>query len=321
VALFATTGSSIAEWRLAAMLLLPLAFVPLAVLTHVIQYAPSRLRLLTPEDIRLSRAAIVYGALAIVFGNVAVRAYAAHPRDGFDAAWRGLDEVRKLGLPGVTVRLDKETPQSEALARYYLAGSKVDFIDPEAGLAAETLANISAKQPLFVQEAGCTAAGHDDVLEISGLGCLVKAPPSVTFDKKYAFEGRFLFLAYEGLTGRKAGGRWNAREEVELRVTADPARVRLDENLNVNLLLNPFLVEGAPPRRVQVVWGNGDIAETEIGAREWISLPVREGDWAGNRLWSLPIGVRVLDRRAILFEELSVTKEPGGRAVDRHAAP
>jgi hypothetical protein len=317
VVLFPVLDSSVGHWRLASMVLLPLAFVPLAALANIVQFAPSRLSLRSSEDIRLSRAVIVYAALAVVIGNVAVYARAATPRDGPVSAWRGLDEIRKLRLQSVAVRLDEDSPQMAALARYYLAGTKVEFIDPEAGIETTALEAISAKNPLFVQDAGCAAVGHDEVVSVAGLGCLTMAPPSVALDKGYPFEGRFLFLAYQGLTARKAGGRWNADDVVELRVTADPSKVRVDQDLHLNLLLNPFLTTGAQPRRLRIEWGNGDGADSELSERDWMSIPVRGGDWSGNRLWSVPIRIRVLDGRAVLFEAMSVTIDPSGRAVER----
>jgi hypothetical protein len=234
--------------------------------------------------------------------------------------WQQLDAVRKLSLPRVTVRLDEPSPESAALAQYYLAGSRIDFIDPEAGLAPATLEAISPKDPLFVQGAGCAEVGHDDVVAVGDLGCLVMAPPSVVVDKGYPVESRFLFLEYEGLTARYGGGRLSARDGVVLRITADPARVPIEHDLHVNVLLNALLPAGAQPRRLQIAWPNSDSSDVDVQTREWISIPVRSGDWTGNRLWSVPLRFRVLDGRAILFEELSVTEQPAGRALQRPSA-
>jgi hypothetical protein len=319
VVLFLAFGSSVGHWRVASSLLLPLAFVPLAVLANIVQITPARLRLRSTEDIRLSRAVISYAAVAIVVGNVAVFAYATPLRDRPVAAWRQLEEVRQLRLQSVTARLDEDSPQLVALSRYYLAGTRVDFIDAEAGIEPRALEAISSNHPMFVRDAGCAAVGHNEVVSIDGLGCLIMSPPTVALDTGYSFQGRFLFLSYQGLTARKGGGRWNANEVVELRVTADPSRVRVDQDLHVNVLLNPFLTSGAHPRRLRVEWSNGDVADADLPSRDWISVPVRSGDWSGNRLWSVPIRIRMLDGRALLFEALSVTVEPSERAVERRS--
>jgi hypothetical protein len=317
IASFFALGSSVAHWRLALALTLPLAFVPLAVLVHLIHSAPSRLWLTTPDDVRLSKWGLVYAAIAVIVANVAVFAAARSPQSQPAAAWQQLEEVRKLKLPRVNVRLESASAESAALARYYLAGSRIDFIDPEAGLAPATLEAISPKAPLFVQGAGCAEAGHEDVVAVGELGCLLMTPPSVMLDKGYPLGSRVLFLASDGLTARYGRGRLSSRDGVALRITADPAKVRLQGDLHVNVLLDALIAEGAAPRRLQVVWANGDSSEMDLQTREWISVPVRGADWTGNRLWSVPLRFRVLDGRAIVFEQLSVTEQPAGRALQR----
>jgi hypothetical protein len=104
---------------------------------------------------------------------------------------------------------------------------------------------------------------------------------------------------------------------VELRVTADPSKIGVDQDLHLNLLLNPFSTPGAQPRRLRVEWTNGESADVDLAIRDWISVPVRGSDWAGNRLWSAPLRIRSLDGRAILFEALSVTERPTGRPLER----
>ena len=124
-----------------------------------------------------------------------------------------------------------------------------------------------------------------------------------------------LFLNSQDMTVRNAEGRLNRRgRAVPLRLLADPARIRIDRDLYVNLLLGTSQQAG-DPRRVAFAWGTGRAGEAVIDGRQWVSLRVASGDWAGNRVWALPVTVEVLNLRTVLFGELSVTEQPLGALV------
>jgi hypothetical protein len=70
-----------------------------------------------------------------------------------------------------------------------------------------------------------------------------------------------------------------------------------------------------------------------LGGRQQISLLVQRPDWTGDRVWTLPISIELPDAvepvwmyapkgsldglgaLGALFEEISISSKPGGRAV------
>ena len=114
---------------------------------------------------------------------------------------------------------------------------------------------------------------------------------------------------------------FNRDVTLQLRVMADPQRVPLDRSLFINLLVEPFLAEGAKPRQLLVTWGDARHGEQLIGGRKWFSLNVQSADWQGNRLWALPITIDLPDGRALLFQEVALTDTPKGEVVVQAPAP
>ena len=157
--------------------------------------------------------------------------------------------------------------------------------------------------------------GHDDAITVAGVGCLLLAPPSLALATPYPFNRSFLFVEFHGMTAREPGGRWNDHPTMFLKLTADLRRIRVDQNTYVNVLVNPYLPAGTRPQRFVFSWGTNQHAEASLSEREWISLPARSADWTGNILWTLPISIDFPDGRTYLFEELSISISPRGRAV------
>ena len=140
-------------------------------------------------------------------------------------------------------------------------------------------------------------------------------------------------MDFEGLSGREPVGRWNSRSTVTFKLTTDLRRAWVYQDTYVNLRLNPHLPPGTTRQRLVLSWGANQHAEASLGAREWISLPVRRADWTGDRLSTLPISIdlpdgaaphwldtpegRYEERRplAVVFEELSMTVGPRGRTI------
>jgi len=277
-----------------------------------------RLRM-TDVDSRLARALVVYAGVALILGNVTVQAVRGPEAVRRPSAWRRLDDVIDLSFRVLTLKVaDEPNGLSTALALYYLPGRKAEVFG--RGVSPQDLSfdGVSKQQPMFIQNFRCEAAGHRDTVFVSGVGCLLMAPPSMTLDTSYPFNQTFLFVTFDRMTAREPGGRWNTRPTLHLRVTADPQRVPLDRELFINLLVNPFLPEGVKPQRLVVRWGGGRSGETQIGQREWFSLPVGSGDWKGNRVWTLPIAIDFLDGRTILFHEIALTESPRGAVMSEN---
>ncbi len=270
-------------------------------------------------DRRLARALIVYAGVALVLGNVTVQAVRRPEAVRRPAAWRQLHDVSDQSFRALTVKVVGEADGlATALAMYYLPGRKAQVFG--RGISPQELSfeSVSKQQPMFIQNFGCEGVGHRDAVFVREVGCLLMAPPSMTLDTSYPFNQTFLFVTYDRMTARDPGGRWNTRPTLHLRVTVDPQRTPLDRELFINLLVNPFLPEGVKPQRLVVKWGSGQSGETLIGERGWFSLPVRSGDWKGNRVWALPITIDFLDGRTILFHEIALTESPRGTVVSQY---
>ena len=187
-----------------------------------------------------------------------------------------------------------------------------DVFSPSEKLSFET---ISGVRPLLIQNYGCQGVGHEDVVTVPEVGCLLLAPPSPVPDVVYPFNRSFLFIDWDYMTAREPGGRWNTRPTLNLRIAADPQRARVAQDAYVNLFLHAFLPPGITAQRLVFSWGHQRRGEITVSGQEWISLPVRTVDWSGNRVWRLPISLAFPDGRSILFHEISVSASPRGRAV------
>ena len=314
---FSTVGPSYQQWKFASYLLLPLSFVPLAVVAQALSSVMVRERFaLSSNDRRLAAAFPVILAIAMIAGNVAAHAAFDPSLRRLPIALRAIREIDELRtFREITVRMS-DVPDSlpTSLALYYLPQKKVHVVstkfDPSVPLSLET---VSRQRPLLMQNFGCSGVGHDATQSIQGVGCLLFAPPSMQFGTTYPFNRTFLFLTYEGMTARGADGRWNSRQTVPLRVSIDPERTRVDGPAYLNLLVKPK--EGSTPQRLTFRWGSDQRGEASIASEEWISLTVRSADWTGNRLWRLTALIDIPPGASLLFSELSLTETPRGQLI------
>ena len=213
-------------------------------------------------DRRLARALGVYAAMALILGNVTVQAVRGPEPVRRPAAWRQLHEVSDLPFRALTLKVtDEANGLSTALAMYYLPGRNAAVFGRGVSLQDLSFDNVSKEQPLFIHNFRCEGVGHGDTVFVREVGCLLMAPPGMALGTSYPFDRTFLFVTFDRMTPRQAGGR---------------------------------------------------AVETLIGAREWVSLPVRSADWRGNRLWSLPIALDFLDGQTVLFQEIALTESPRG---------
>lgn len=267
-------------------------------------------------DRRLSKALLAYAAIALVAGNVAVDAVRDPGPVRITAAWRNLEDVNRQPFRALTLKIDEPVNSlSTALALYFLHTKKAQVIDSEVEVSELQYDAVSRQQPVFIHRFGCQGAGHNEIVEVRGIGCLILSPPSMMVGTPYPFNRVFLFMSYEGMTAREPGGRWNTRPTLSLKLTSDPGRASLDQEMYVNFFVNPFLPAGVKPQRLVFRWGKDRRGETSVGEEVWFSLPIRTEDWTGNRLWTLPITIDFLDGRTILFHELSLTETPRGTLV------
>jgi hypothetical protein len=139
----------------------------------------------------------------------------------------------------------------------------------------------------------------------------------MTAGTSYPFNRTLLFLEFDRMTAREQGGRWNTQSALNLRLTADPQRLRLDREMHMNFLVNTFRAE---PLQLVVRWGKGRHGVVLVAERQWFSVPVGSDDWSGNRLWTAPVTIEFPEGRTILFHEVALTESPRGTAVEIVAA-
>jgi hypothetical protein len=268
-------------------------------------------------DRKLAGALVIYVAVAVVVGNVAVQAVRAPAPVYWPGAWRELYQIARMPFQAFTLKVaDEPNGLSTALAMYYVPGRKVHVIGRGVSLDHLPFETVSRQEPMFIQNFGCQGVGHGDTVSAPGVGCLLMAPPSMTVGTSYPFNQTFLFLDFDRMTSREPGGRWNTESTLNLRLTADPQRARLDRDMYINFLVNPFLPAGVKPQRLVLRWGTGRRGEVVVGERQWFSLPVGSNDWSGNRLWKVPVAIDFLDGRTILFHEVALTESPRGKVAE-----
>ncbi len=314
-------GTISAELSLSASAAVIVALACLPLIWAGAGYAARRWQLLdrlnpSETDRRLARALVTYAGLGLILGNVTVQAVRRTEATQRPATWRQLGEASRLPFRALTMKVvDDANGLSTGLVLYYLPGRTAEVFGrgiPPQDLSFES---VSKERPMFIQSFNCDGVGHRDTVLVREVGCLLMEPPGMALDTSYPFNQTFLFVAFDRMTAREGGGRWNTRPTLHLRVTSDPQRTPLDRELFINLLVNPFLPEGVKPQRLIVTWGSQRKGETAVSQREWFSLPVRSGDWKGNRVWSVPITIDFLDGRTLLFHEIALTESPRGTVV------
>jgi hypothetical protein len=296
--------------RPAAIVMLP--FVPLFWAASVVALRRFSVadRMAAPEDRQLARAFVVYVAVAMILGNIAVQAVRSPAPARLTGGWRQLGKVGHMPFRAVSLKpADEPSGLSTMLAMYYLPGRKADVFKRGIALDELPFENVSRQQPMFINNISCVGVGHDDTVYIPGVGCLLMAPPSMTMGIPYLFNRTFLFIRYGRMTPREPAGRWNTQPTLTLRLTADPERVPLNREMYVNFLASP---SGGEPLRLKLHWGKDRRGEVVASVRQWLSLVVGSNDWSGNRLWTLPVSFAFPDGRTVLFHELALTESPRG---------
>ncbi len=326
-AYFSVVGASYQQWKLASYVAMPFSFV---FITAVVGLVESRLRAKGPAPgARFGGSSVVaLAGLALVGGNLAVHAAADPELRRFSGRFEKF--ARVAAMPFRELSIDA-TDHLALLSVYYLPGKRLHFTGPNFGYVEPlSLAAISPARPLFLIDYDCVGVGHVDTLPVDGLGCLLFQPPSLLMGADYPFSRTYLFIDQRGLGLREDWGRWNSRGTVELALTADQRRIRLDEAAYLNLELQPCLVPGLRAQRIRIGWGAGRRAEALLGEREWISLPLRGSDWAGEWVSTQTVSLELpdivpphwVDGRyretrplAVGFVSLSVSVSPRGRTV------
>jgi hypothetical protein len=309
-----------ADVILSALFLLPLITIVWTVAAYVVGRWQLLHRLQSGTDRDLARALASYLIVALVIGNIAVDALRDPGSARVPAAWRGLEEVNRQPFRGLTVKMSDDLDSlSTAIALYFLSTKRATVVGADVNDEEVKFDAISRQTPIFIHNFGCPGAGHDDTLTVTGIGCLMLAPPTAALETRYPLNRRFLFMSYEGMSARTPDGRFSTRPTLPLRVTADPQRARLDRPLHLNVLVDPLLPTGEKPQRLVFRWG-GRRGETSVDRREWLSVPIDTEDWIGNRLWTVLVNIDFPDGRPILFHELSITEAPQGRLIGAERA-
>ena len=293
-----------------------LAILIMGGIVHLVSSADWMPRLVQRDtDRRLAVALTGYVAIALIIANVATHASARTAAQvRIPVAWRNVEQLKQGNAREVTVKLTRDPGDLlTSLTRYYLPATTVRVIPPRMRFG--DFDAISRQSPVVIQKFGCEGVGHTDTISLTGVGCALLAPPSVTLDTSYPFNRTFLAVDVDNMSDREPGGRWSTGGRLPLTLLADPERTPVDRNLHVNLRLNPFLPADAGGQRLVFVWGAEKKGLMTVEKPGWISVPVSSGDWSGNRVWRLPISIDFPDGRNILFQELSLSERARGPIV------
>jgi hypothetical protein len=341
LAYFFEIGPSYQQWKFASYSVLPWSFVLFAGSLQLLQQS-QRFRRLTQGNSGRLAATVLLGATAIglVGGNLWFRTVKDRALRHFPVTLRDLERIDALtSFRSVSLWTENPRDLGTSLALYFLPSKRVHVVGDNTTFDMELAERISAMHPLLVL-GECPDADGEQTVRLEGVGCLLQAPPTPALGVQYSFASRVAFMAAEGLDLREETGRWNRTDQVRLRLTADARRMSVAGELYVNLHVQPYLPPGVRTEQpMNLEWGDDRRATTTLDDkrhyREWISLPVRSGDWSGNWVWILPISIelpaaRERDRHrderplAVMFLDFSITREPVGRVIpsseDRRAS-
>jgi hypothetical protein len=331
-AYFLLVGPTYQQWKFASYFPLPMTAVVLAGGLRLLASSRAGDRVMaTARGRRLATWLVAAVAGAFVGGNVLVHAFIEPPLQRWEAGLRNLAHIDEMrAFQELDVSLDEGG--TTMLAAYFIRTKTLHMVNlsyfPSAPVELE---RVSRWRPYLVQHFGCEGAGHSDTVSVAGVGCLLLAPPSVAFDTSYPFNRTFLPIALQGLSRREPWGRWNQSTTAHMTFSADAQRAPIYRDAFVNLLVAPYRLPGLASRRLVLSWGTGREAETRLADREWLSLPLQPGDWAGGpTLCTLGVSVtmpdavppRAVDPQslesrpiAVSFEDVSFSATPRGRVL------
>ena len=209
------------------------------------------------------------------------------------------------------------------VALYFLPSKKVHVISPHF-YPSEPLSfePVSRERPLLMQSWGCEGIGHDETIAVTGVGCLLLAPPSLTLAAQYPFNRTFLFVGFEGLGPREhAGGRWNrplhGAVEVDSRSAPGAGQsAHIPESPPQPFVAarrrcrsgscSPGEPSSTPRRRLEI--GSGSACRSRAPTGQ---------ETACGRCRSRSISRTASARHQVMFEELSIGVSPTGRVVSQ----
>ena len=263
---------------------------------------------LSAVDQRLVAALMVYIGIALILANVAARASERRRAPiRVPAGWQNVERLAERSPRLVTMKLGRD-PRGvfSAVTRYYLPTTKLQIIPP--GVRIPDYGAASRENPLLIQNFGCEAAGHGDVIAIPEVGCALFAPPTVSLDTSYHFDRVHLAVEFDNMSNAKNGGRESTGKRISLSLMADPERLRVDTPLYVNLLVKPSQPADAHAERLVFTFDSQKRAVSNVSQSGWISIPISAADWSRGRIWVLPIAIEFPDGGAILFQQLSLSE-------------
>jgi hypothetical protein len=322
------TGYSYQQWKFASYFPWPWTFVTLAATARLMRPWAGLTRLV---PMRARRLAAPVAAILFVGGNLVTHELTDPGTVQLNGAIRNLAAIDRLsGFRDVSVDMDQLGPTM--MAPYFIRTKTLHMVNPSYYQHTPVaLDQISPQRPYFAQDVDCDGVGHDQVMTIEGLGCLIFAPPAVRFDTDYPFSRTYLPITLDGFHPRETGGRWNHAAHVQIEIMADDKDILLTPSAFANLHVSPLAVAGRPGQRMLIGWGRGRVAGALVTGDQWVSLPVGPADWRGSGRQrtlvvsiGLPdavapslVGPRSNDRRplAVFFGHLSVTAKPRGFVV------
>lgn len=333
VAYYLRIGYSYQQWKFASYFPWPWTFVTLAAAGRTVRPWAGLARRVP------MRAGLLAVSVAVVFigGNLVTHALMDPVTVQLNGALRNLAAIDRLsGFREMDIDMDQIGPTM--MAPYFIRTKTLHMVSRSYyANAPVALDQISPQRPYFAQDVDCAGVGHDRVMTIEGLGCLIFAPPVVRLDTEYSFARTYLPIGLDGFHPREAGGRWNDAGNVRIAITADDRDLLLAPSAFINLHVSPLRVEGRPGQRMLVAWGRGRMARAMVTGNQWLSLHVGLGDWKGTGvLKTLAVSISLPDaiapsqidpglndhrRLAVFFGHLSLTASPRGAVVTAAAEP
>jgi hypothetical protein len=335
---FLLVGPTYQQWKFASYFTLPMTAVVLAGGLRLLALSSIGERVMaTPRGRTLAAWLVAAVAGGLVGGNVLVHAYREPPQQRWPAGLQNLTLID--GIPSFReMDLSLEPNATTILGAYFIRTKTLHMVNPSYYPSAPVvLERVSRRRPYLIQRLRCEDAGHGDTVTIPGVGCLLLAPPSVSFDTNYPFNRRVRPINLTGMSGPESWGRWNDSTTVVMTISADAQRAPIYRDAFFNLQIAPYRLPGQAARRLVLSWGAGRKAETLLADREWLTLPLQAGDWAGGpRLHTLEVSLtmpdaaplRTVDPRssdprpiAVRFEDVSLSARPLGRVITPAVGP
>ena len=276
-AYFAKVGPSYQQWKMAAYLPLLFSFVFYASIAQILITVLGSKNLGSFANGRLGEALCCILALAALAANAFDRSRQGDEDQRKDVGYEALRDVSRLGgFDDLYVHM--RSWGNTMLVAYFIDNLHLHFLsDSYYPTEQYDPRKIDSRHPLLWEGGECSSVG---ALSIGNIGCLMRAPPKMEFDRAYGFGiDEVPVASVQGAAKQASWGVSIESPHARIVVYAAEDTVRQGPSAYLNLQVRPGPKEGLVRLRL-----GGKVSATVVVTEDrWLSVPYDSVDWVGSQ--------------------------------------